>query len=76
MKNGYAIRCHKQTPRGFITETLSKDAQWCVATNEGSFKTLSEARHFFKTSNHALRGSSIWIEGPRGGKHSLFERVF
>lgn len=71
---GYAIRCLKNTPSGFITETLNRDSEWCIATNQGSFKTLQDARKFFKTSNHALRGSSIWIEGPKGGKHSLFDR--
>jgi hypothetical protein len=70
----YAIRCLKQTQNGFITETLGKDSQWYIACNGAGFKTLSEARIFFKNSNHALRGSSIWIEGPRGGRHSLFNK--
>lgn len=71
---GYTIRCHKSTPIGFIIETLNKNSEWCMATNEGSFPSLRAARKFFKTATYALRGSSIWIEGPRGGKHSLFER--
>ena len=75
MKRGYTIKCYKNTSLGFIIETLNIHSDWCVATNEGSFKTLSEARAFFKTSIHALRGLSIWIEGPKGGKHSLFERL-
>lgn len=74
MKKGYAIRCLRNTKLGFITETLNKDSQWCIATTEGSHKELQIARGFFKTSQHALRGSDIWIEGPRGGRHSLFER--
>ena len=39
---GYAIRCYKNTSLGFIVETLNKKSQWCLATNEGTFKTLKE----------------------------------
>lgn len=73
-KKGYAIRCWKNTGKGFVIETLNKKSEWCIATNEGSFSTLREARKFFKTATYALRGSSMWIEGPRGGKYGLFER--
>ena len=72
MKKGYTIRCFKSTSLGFITETLDKTSQWCIATNNASFKTLKDARIFFKQSNHALRGSSIWIEGSKKGRYNLF----
>jgi hypothetical protein len=75
MKRGYTIRCSRNTATGFITETHGRDSEWYVATNRAAtFPTLREARAFFKTSDHDLRGSSIWIEGPKGGIHSLFER--
>lgn len=68
---GYVIRCLKNTSSGFITETLGKDSKWYVACNNCSFKTLGDARKFFKTSQHDLRGSSIWIEGPKKGIHKV-----
>lgn len=71
---GYKILCTKNTERGFIQEVLGKDSIWYTASNNCLFKTLSEAREFFKTSKHALRASSIWIEGPKGGLHGLFNR--
>jgi hypothetical protein len=71
---GYAIRCHASTKHGFVTQTLNKDSQWTLATDNGSFATLEQARKFFEASTHDLRGSSIWIEGPFGGRHGLFKR--
>ena len=73
-KKGYSIKCIKSTPLGFVQEVLNFNSEWCIAGNHCSFKTLNEARMFFKSSNHALRGSSIWIEGPRRGTHKLFGR--
>lgn len=69
---GYVIKCLKNTPNGFIEQFLGKDSAWYIACNNCTFKTLGEARKFFKKSNHELRGSSIWIEGPRGGRHRLY----
>lgn len=72
IKKGYTIKCIRPTRLGFIQETLGKDSIWYMAANNSDFKTLALARKFFKTSQHALRGSGIWIEGPRSGKHGLF----
>lgn len=73
MKNeGYVIKSYLVTSKGTFENFLGKDSIWYVAANDCHFKTLKEARRFFKTSNHELRGSAIWIEGPRGGRHRLF----
>jgi len=70
----YSIRCHLPTHLGYIEQILGHDSKWYQACNNGGFKTLAGARSFFKNSDHALRGSLIWIRGPRGGIHKLFER--
>jgi len=71
---GYSIKCHRSTPNGFVKETLGKDSIWYVACNNASFKTLQDAQKFFLTSTYELRGSSVWIEGPKGGCHKLFNK--
>lgn len=69
--NTYSIRCLKSTPNGFIEQILGKDCQWYSACNNGGFKTLVEARQFWRTADYELRGSSIWIRGPKGGRHTV-----
>jgi hypothetical protein len=69
---GYKILCSRDIGNGFIIEVLNKDSLWNIASNDCLFKTLKDARYFFKNSDCALRGS-LYIEGPRGGLHRLFE---
>jgi hypothetical protein len=76
IRRGYIIRCYTNTSLGFIKQTLGLDSVWYTATNQAAeFKTLAECRKFFKNSNYELRGSNIWIEGPRGGFHYTAEII-
>jgi hypothetical protein len=72
MKKGYKILCLKNTHLGFIVEVLNKDSTWNIASSNCLFKTLAEAQVFFKKTNCELRGSNIYIEGPKGGRYRLF----
>ncbi len=81
MKNKYLIianqRVYKTTDITFLEVILTKGLKWAVATNEAiTFHSVNNAVYFYKT--HNVTGPQLgtdgmpYIEGPRGGKYSIF----
>ena len=72
MKKGYTIKCSSRPGLypGVFSATLGKDAIWYAGKHNATHSTLQLARSFFTQAHVApLNGLSIWIEGPRGGRH-------
>lgn len=71
----YVIKCHANARGGVVEQTLGEDNQWYTATNQArKFANVTLARRWF-FSDHGndipLRGSFIWVHGPRGGYYPM-----
>jgi len=72
----YVIKCETYNSGYGISDfCLNTDLKWCLATvSPKYFKSVKEAKIFFfspEAKNIQPVGTSIWIEGPKGGRYAM-----
>jgi len=87
MKKGFTVKAHipltmEGGGKGYAVYTMGMDGDFHIAIAKwgpvkvATFQTIERAKEFYLASRRSrmwIGGSSIFIEGPRGGYYHLYD---